>query len=296
MQSVGRNRFDRLLRDPAPSRLTYRLQRLWLTPTFRFGLRFGLPVLLLAGAIGWYLSDTARVEALRLSFVELRDQIEHRPEFMVKLMRIDNVSDEVAEDIREVTSIDFPVSSFDLDLKEMRKRIEGLDAVARAELVIRPGGILDVTVVERKPAIVWRSRDSLELLDASGHRVSSLDSRLARSDLYLIAGEGADRAVPEAMAIFRAAKPIVGRIRGLLRIGERRWDVILDRGQKIMLPEKGAVEALQQVLVMDENSRLLSRDVSVVDVRNPARPTLRLVGDALKNLEKIIRTPLEDKT
>ncbi len=296
MQPIGRNRLDRLLRDPAPSRLTYRLQRLWLTPTFRFGLRFGLPVLLLAGAIGWYLSDTARVEALRLSFVELRDQIEHRPEFMVKLMRIDNVSDEVAEDIREVTSIDFPVSSFDLDLKEMRKRIEGLDAVARAELVIRPGGILDVTVVERKPAIVWRSRDSLELLDASGHRVSSLDSRLARSDLYLIAGEGADRAVPEAIAIFRAAKPIIGRIRGLLRIGERRWDVILDRGQKIMLPEKGAVEALQQVLVMDENSRLLSRDVSVVDVRNPARPTLRLVGDALKNLEKIIRNPLEDKT
>jgi len=296
MQPIGRNRLDSLLRDPAPSRLTYRLQRLWLTPTFRFGLRFGLPVLLLAGAIGWYLSDTARVEALRLSFVELRDQIEHRPEFMVKLMRIDNVSDEVAEDIREVTSIDFPVSSFDLDLKEMRKRIEGLDAVARAELVIRPGGILDVTVVERKPAIVWRSRDSLELLDASGHRVSSLDSRLARSDLCLIAGEGADRAVPEAMAIFRAAKPIIGRVRGLLRIGERRWDVILDRGQKIMLPEKGAVEALQQVLVMDENSRLLSRDVSVVDVRNPARPTLRLVGDALKNLEKIIRTPLEDKT
>ncbi|MDQ7080905.1 MAG: cell division protein FtsQ/DivIB [Paracoccaceae bacterium] len=296
MQPIGRSRLDRLLRDPAPSRLTYRLQRLWLTPTFRFGLRFGLPVLLLAGVIGWYLSDTARVEALRLSFVELRDQIEHRPEFMVKLMRIDNVSDEVAEDIREVTSIDFPVSSFDLDLKEMRKRIEGLDAVARAELVIRPGGILDVTVVERKPAIVWRSRDSLELLDASGHRVSSVDSRLARSDLYLIAGEGADRAVPEAMAIFRAAKPIIGRIRGLLRIGERRWDVILDRGQKIMLPEKGAVEALQQVLVMDGNSRLLSRDVSVVDVRNPTRPTLRLVGDALKNLEKNIRKPLEDKT
>ena len=296
MQPVRRNRFDRLLRDPAPSRLTYRLQRLWLTPAFRLGVRFGLPVLLLAGVIGWYLSDSARVEALRLSFVELRDQIEHRPEFMVKLMRIDNVSDEVAEDIREVTSIDFPVSSFDLDLKDMRKRIEGLDAVAHAELVIRPGGILDVTVVERKPAIVWRSRDSLELLDAAGHRVASLDSRLSRSDLYLVAGEGADRAVPEAMAIFRAAKPIIGRVRGLLRIGERRWDVILDRGQKIMLPEKGAVEALQQVLVMDENSRLLSREVSVVDVRNPERPTLRLVGDALSNLEKIIRNPLEDKT
>jgi len=98
------------------------------------------------------------------------------------------------------------------------------------------------------------------------------------------------------MEIFRAAKPIIGRVRGLLRVGERRWDVILDRGQKIMLPEKGAVEALQQVLVMDENSRVLSREVSVVDVRNPARPTLRLVGDALKNLEKIIRSPLEDKT
>jgi len=150
-----------LRRDPAPSKTIYRLQRLWLTPLFRRMMRVGLPVLAVTGSIAWYVSDEARLDLLRAQASALRVSVEQRPEFMVNLMRIENVSDEVAEDIREVTGVDFPISSFSLDLPDMRARIEELDAVARAELVVRNGGILDVEVIERKPAIVWRGREAL---------------------------------------------------------------------------------------------------------------------------------------
>ncbi len=290
-QATGRLSAARL----SSSRLSYRLERLWLTPMVRAMLRFGLPVLVVMLALGWYVSDANRVEAVRLWAIALRDRIEHRPEFMVGSMKIENASAELADDIREVTAIDFPISSFDIDLADMRARIEGLDAVARADLAIRPGGILEVKVVERIPAVVWRGRDSLELLDAAGHRVAAVESRRARADLRLIAGEGADRAVPEALELYRVAAPIEGRIRGLLRVGERRWDMILDRGQRIMLPERGAVAALRRVLALDEMNDLLSRDVKVVDFRDAARPTLRLSGNALKYLDNVIRRNGEGK-
>lgn len=277
MQQVNR-------RDPAPSRLAYRLHRLWLTPTFRLFMRAGMPVLVTAALAGGYLADEARRDSLMLVFTELRQSIEERPEFMVKLMAIDGASDELREDIREVLPVDFPVSSFDLDLEDMHQTVRGLDAVARADLRVRPGGILQVTVVEREPAVVWRVRDQLELLDKTGHRVAPLYSRGERADLPLVAGEGADRHIAEALELYDAAGPLQPRIRGLLRVGERRWNVVLDGDQVILLPEQGAVDALLRVEALHTAEDMLSRDVRAVDMRQPGRPTLRLSAPAAQDL------------
>ena len=271
MRPLGR------FRDPAPSRSAYKLQRLLLPPAFRFFLRVGLPLGCVALAAGLYLSDEARRDALIYAAADMRRQIEERPEFMVNLMSITGVSDEVAEDIREIIPIDFPVTSFDLDLEQIRARAEEIDAVASARVHVR-SGVLEIAVEERLPAVVWRAREALELLDAEGHRVASLAHRTDRSDLPLLAGEGAQNAVPEALELMQVATLIAPRIRGLLRVGERRWDVILDRDQRIMLPEDDAVRALEKVIALDEARQLLARDIAVVDMRNPERPTLRM-GD-----------------
>ncbi|MEJ6501022.1 MAG: cell division protein FtsQ/DivIB [Rhodobacterales bacterium] len=281
-------------RDPAPSKTSYRFQRLWLTPVFRSILRTGVPAFTILAAVVWYLSDDARVDALREHAADLRASVEQRPEFMVNLMRIENVSEEVAEDIREITAVDFPVSSFDLDLALMRANIEELDAVVQASLVVRAGGILDVEVVERVPAIVWRGREALELLDVTGHRVTPIEARGDRQDLQLIAGDGADVVVPEALELLAAAQPISNRIRGLLRVGERRWDLVLDRNQRIMLPEADAVTALERVLALNTINELLSRDLAIVDLRDARRPTLRLGVEAQEFLFQISNDKAKD--
>ena len=224
---------------------------------------------------------------------DLRLQIEQRPEFMVKLMAIEGASEEVAEDLREIIPIDFPISSFDLELEHIRARAEEIDAVASAAVRIKPGGVLAVTVIEREPSVVWRGRDGLELLDAEGHRVSSLESRAERPDLPLLAGDGAEAAVPEALALLEVADLISPRIRGLLRVGERRWDVVLDRDQRILLPEGNAVSALERVIGLDQVRDLLARDIAVIDMRNPDRPTLRMTADAAETFRDISKTMWE---
>jgi hypothetical protein len=45
---------------PHPSILTYRAQRLWLTPLFRKMLRVGLPAFTCIAGWGWYLSMSGR--------------------------------------------------------------------------------------------------------------------------------------------------------------------------------------------------------------------------------------------
>lgn len=284
---MSRNRAAEGKADPAPSRLKYRIQRWMLTPGIRTGLRVGLPLGVILIAAGSYLASETRRDHLVALYNEARASFETRPEFMVNVMAIDGAGESVATDIREVTSLDLPLSSFDLDLPAIRDLIVGLDPVKTAAVRIRPGGILQVDVVEREPAIVWRSRDGLALLDETGAFVAELGQRSLHPELPLIAGRGADKRAAEALRLFSAARPLGDRLRGIVRIGERRWDVVLDRGQRIQLPVERPVAALERVIAVSEVKDLLERDVAVVDLRLPARLTVRMNAPAVEDWWRI---------
>ncbi len=273
--------------DPAPSRLKYRLQRWMLTPGIRFGLKFGVPLCLMVAAGGAFLADETRRHMVSDNLLSLRAAIEERPEFMVNVMAIDGAGASVAQDVREVVPLNFPMSSFDLDLAQIRTQVESLAPVKAANVRIRPGGILQIDVEERSPAMIWRSHQGLALLDKTGAHVAELGRRAMHPDLPLIAGVSADLMAGEALDLIATARPLGGRLRGLVRIGERRWDVVLDRGQRIMLPQDRPVQALERVIVVSEVQDLLERDVAVVDMRIAARPTVRMTENAVENWWRI---------
>ena len=286
----------RSLRDPAPSRLAYRLNRLMLTPRFRTFLRYGLPVLIVASIGAFWASDSDRRQDIVDRVAEVRRQIQERPEFMVHMMALEDVSDTVAADIRSLLALDFPQSSFDLDLDAIRTQVETLDAVASAAVQVRGGGVLSISVTERVPAIIWRRPEGLTLLDHEGNRVSDLAARADRADLALLVGQGANSAVPEALRLIALGAPIAPRIRGFVRVGERRWDVVLDRDQRIQLPEKDAGTALRKVIALDGAQDLLARDIAAIDFRNPRRPVLRLTSGAIDAMNDFDFTQTTDAT
>ncbi len=228
-------------RDPAPSKWAYRMHRMLLRPWVRMFLRTGLPTLIVVGAASAWISHEPNRTALVAQLTHLRAEFEARPEFRVSLARVEGASPELAEAVRARLALPLPMSSFDIDLESARLRIEGLNAVLRADLRVRAGGVLQVLITEREPVAVWRTEDGLMLVDETGHRVAGLLSRSDRPDLPLVAGEGAERMMPEALALFDAAGPLTPRIRGLVRLGERRWDIVLDRKQPRIGPEYAQV-------------------------------------------------------
>lgn len=268
-------------RDPAPSKWAYRLQRLLLTPGIRAFLFRGLPIIVLLGGVSIWSGHEPNRQALIAQLTQLRADFEARPEFLVSLARVEGASDDLAEVVRAKLGLMLPMSSFDIDLDAARLRVEALDAVQRADLRVRSGGVLQVLITERDPVAVWRTAAGLTLIDATGHRVAGLVARTDRPDLPLIAGEGADLVTPEALALIDAAGPLTPRIRGLVRMGNRRWDIVLDRNQRVMLPEKNPVQALERLLALDHAQDLMNRDILTVDLRSDRRPTLRLTPHAL---------------
>ncbi|MFT5785960.1 MAG: cell division protein FtsQ [Ascidiaceihabitans sp.] len=277
--------------DPSPSRWSWRMQRLMLTPVFRFGLRIGVPFVLTFGIGIAYLSNPERQAAITDAIADAHAGIQERPEFMVNLMAIDGVGTDLSEDIRVNLPMDFPVSSFDLDLEKMRETVLALAPVAEASLRIRPGGVLQIDVTPRIPVAVWRSHTALVLVDANGAHVSHIAFRSDRPELPLIAGEGANDHVGEAMELIRTAQPLGERLRGVVRMGTRRWDLVLDRDQRILLPTTGAVAALEHVIALEGAQDVLSRDVARVDMRLNGRPTIKMNNDATQELWRIRQLP-----
>lgn len=273
--------------DPAPSRLAYRWQRMWLTPAFWWMLRFGLPMAAVTLLVVWTVSGEDRRMAIYAWGQDIKRQIEQRPEFMVTLLAVDGASGPVAREIRESLPVHLPASSFDLELQALRDDVMKVPAVEAAEVHVRAGGVLEVMVQERVPVALWRGSDGLSLISGDGTVIGAVGSRAERADLPLLAGEGSDRAVGEALAIIAAAGPFRNRLRGLQRVGDRRWDVVFDRGQVIKLPAEAPVQAVERAIALDAAQNLMARDISVIDFRNQDRATVRLTDNAVGALRAI---------
>ncbi|MFT5744224.1 MAG: cell division protein FtsQ [Paracoccaceae bacterium] len=274
-------------RDPAPSRMGYRYQRLMLTPLFRRMIRVGLPIGAVVFAVGFWVIHEDNRAMITNKYDEVVAGFQQRPEFMVQMMAVDGADEALSRDIRDVLPVEFPVSSFDLNLEEMRQTVEALNAVGDATLRVRPGGILQVDIVQRVPVAVWRQSDGLRLIDADGHIVAPLHYRGDRADLPLVAGDGAREDLAEGLALYHAAGPLAPRMRGVVRMGERRWDIVLDRDQRILLPTDDPVSAFERVVALAQAQDMLERDVVIVDMRNADRPTIRLNEQAVVALRRI---------
>lgn len=275
------------------AKISYRLQRIWLTPFYRGLITRGLPALLLVACLALVLANPQNRLQIALWGEALYSSVVDRPGFMVTSVQISPVAPELERSIRARLADELPQSSFRLDLPALRAEIEAYDSVAEASLRLGAGGEMIATIRERAPVVVWHSGTERQLLDLDGHRVAILAPNAQVPALPLIAGDGAQGHVREALALLDAAQPLGERLRGLVRVGERRWDVVLDRDQRIRLPEQGAMQALERALALDDAQDLLARDVLSVDLRNPARPVLHVSQGAIETMRAIRLNPSE---
>ena len=262
--------------DPAPSRVAYRIMRLLLIPRLRLIFTLGFPSLLIfCATLGLFINInvweniSAIKKDLKLAFVE-------RPEFMIKVASIDGSSDELANEIREILPLDFPVSYFDLDIKYLHKVVNEIPAVASAAIKISAGGVLQINVAEKSPSFIWRKDNVMSVIDETGSFIRIANSRVDYPKLPLVVGEAADLAVSEISSLMQANEYFKDHVRAFIRVGERRWDLILENNVRIMLPQREFLAAFDRLMLMNEAGQLLSGRLSNIDMRLVVRPTVRV--------------------
>ena len=271
---------------PGPSKLSYRMARSWAKPLVRNVALVYLPLAALA-IVGWRVAANdgwrGKIEAKIVSVVE---QIAARPEFAVRGVAVLGGSAALQREVRRTLDVRPGMSSLNLDVEKLRLRVEALGAVETATIQFDPQGTLRITVVERIAMVLLRRADGvLVMLDRGGVEIGPAGPRADHRELPVILGAGARDRVGEVIALLGGAPGIVPRLRALVRVGERRWDMVLDRDLLIKLPERGSVGALSRIMALHYGDELLDRDLAVIDMRLPKRPTLRMKPEAAETYQ-----------
>ena len=262
--------------DPAPSIISYRLMRLMLIPRLRLILTLGIPSLvIICGTLVLLLNINLHenIEALKK---DLKHALVESPEFMIKVASVDGASDELAHEIREIMPLDFPVSYFDLDIKYLHKVLNDIPAVASAAIKVTVSGVLQIDISERTPAFIWRKDDVTSVIDEKGKFIRLATSRLDYPELPLVIGEAANLSIADISSLMEDNQYFLDQVRAFVRVGERRWDLVLDNNLRIMLPQTEFLAAFDRLMLMNHTGSLFSNQLSTIDMRLVERPTVRV--------------------
>ncbi|MCX5516963.1 FtsQ-type POTRA domain-containing protein [Kaistia defluvii] len=165
------------------------------------------------------------------------------------------------------------------DLAAARERVETLPWVETATLRKIYPATLKITIDERKPYVMWQRDQTVSVIDESG-RVIGDASEVHYQDLIRVVGQGADKRAGEAIALADTASSIRSRLRAAVLISERRWNLMLDNGVTLMLPQDKPEAALALVAQLDARDGLLSKDIVSIDLRLADRMFVRMTPEA----------------
>jgi cell division protein FtsQ len=247
-------------------------------PVWRQPLLLGLVVLLLgcgggggwwAWREGWLVEARSRVDAAARSVVgaitpfKLSDVTVEGRDYVEKSAIL------AALDVKPGDSL------LGIDLQASRQKLEAIDWVASATVERRLPDTLYVTLKERRAVAIWQNAGEYTLIDRDGRTVRASRMPPGAETLLLLGGPGAPEHVGELLLLL-AYEPMVARqLRAAVWVGQRRWNLILNNGVEIWLPEEDAVAALKQLAKLDGQHKLLSREFGVVDLRLPDKLYLK---------------------
>lgn len=165
-----------------------------------------------------------------------------------------------------------------IDLQASRRRLEAIDWVEWATVERRLPDTLYVTLKERRAVAIWQNGNEYTLIDKNGRTVRASRMPPGAESLLLLGGPGAPEHVGDLLLLLTYEPSIARQLRSAVWVGQRRWNLILNNGVEIWLPEEDAIAALQHVTKLEGQHKLLSREFGVVDLRLPDKLYLRKRG------------------
>ncbi len=153
-----------------------------------------------------------------------------------------------------------------LDLQAMRKAAEAIPEVRRARISREWPSKLHVVIEERKPAVIWQHAGKQVLMDNEGMALDA--TKYSGADTLMVAvGADAPAHVPELLKVL-ATEPVLARdVKAAVRVGERRWNLLMKGDVTVMLPEEGTQRAWKRFAHLVKNEALLTHALSTVDMR-----------------------------
>ncbi|MDK4701203.1 cell division protein FtsQ/DivIB [Rhizobium sp. CNPSo 4062] len=189
-------------------------------------------------------------------------------------------NDETSEiEILQLLGLDGTTSLVALNADAARQKIANLPWVQDVEVRKVYPKAVEVKLKERKAYAIWQHGSELSLIEKDGSVIAPLrDNKFAKLPLFV--GRDAETAAASIDDQFAKWPEIRGHVKAFVRVAGRRWDLYLDNGVIIKLPEDNIDDALARLTKLDKDQNLLQRDIAAVDLRIDDRTAIELTPDA----------------
>jgi len=168
-----------------------------------------------------------------------------------------------------------PILAF--DPQTAKQRIEELPWVAEAIIERRLPDRIFLRIEERRPMAIWQHGGKMVLIDLDGEEIKGADIA-GLEHLPLVVGEDAPNHTADLLIMLAETPDLQKRVKAAVRVGNRRWNLVMDTGVDIRLPEDETAAAWLRLVQYQKSHDLLARDLTTIDLRLPDRLIVRRKG------------------
>lgn len=182
-------------------------------------------------------------------------------------------------------------SIFGADLWSAQTRLRHLDWVATAEVHRRYPDAIYVSLVEKSPFALWqlppdaKGQAPIAVVERNGQVITTRDVEKFRK-LPKLVGVGAGPNAADLIDAVQAKRALSARVAGYAYQSQRRWNLLLDNGVIVQLPEEGwrkELDALEHLII---DKAILERDISEIDLRSATHYFFLLKSGEKKDVER----------
>jgi len=243
---------------------------------------------LLIASTGLGVVKGGHLEAFLTTLSEARNAIANSAGFRITSVAINGRKQLTQDEILAIGGVNGHSSLLFLNASAVREKLQADPWIAEATVLKLYPGQLRIDIVERAPFALWQRNGQMSVISEDGAVLEGYVSpRFVK--LPLVVGKGAETRAKDFLALLAHYPQINSVTKAAVLVGERRWNLRLNDGLDIRLPENDVGNALAMLSGLDKNEHLFAKDIVAIDLRQPDRLVVQLSDDAAKAREEALK-------
>jgi cell division protein FtsQ len=243
---------------------------------------------LVIASIGYGAVKGDHVATVVAGIKDARDAAANAVGFAIRELSIAGCRQLTENDVLAAAGVTERTSLLFLDVADTRNRLKANPWIAEATVQKFFPGRLQIEIAERDAFALWQKDGKVSLIAADGTTLGPFaDRRFAA--LPFVVGPGAETKARDFLSVLDRYSAIRDQVRASILVADRRWNLKLKNGIDVRLPEADPAGALDLLAGLDRDKKLLTRDITSVDLRLPDRVTIRLSDPAAQAREELLR-------
>ncbi len=262
-------------KDPAPSKLSYKINRLFYRLWFKVLL---ITVFLISSAFlakKFFYKNIDLNEEIKLLSEESSAFYKDLTELSISSVLVKGAQKSLEKEITIMVQ-NLATEGFSaLKAQALREKIQAINKVEKAFVKFSTDGLVIVSVIERKEAVVFFNNDLYEVLDSNGIILSIKPNYQGLSGFPLLVGKHGSRKIKELLSLVNEIAANKSEVLYYEWIGQRRWNIHMKNDLVFKLPENNLSKAVELMsMFLNETNKPL-RPIVSVDLRNIDKPVIK---------------------